>query len=244
MIARHSIRSEARLAISETVSLSRLQLILVDSLMPNPSLAQSPRHRSQATGSVSIQVIATVSVTLLAGLGAIVWMNIDPDPVTLLARDLQSDETNERYKAAKELEELGPNAAAAVAELAKALSDTEPKVRYRAAKALSRIGPPAVPAVPALAEALNDVERDVRYYAAKAIYKIDDDANDALEPIIRVLDGGEPDPDVRRYLVKSLKEIGKQSKEANRVVKKLVGDRDDRVRKEVEEFFERYEEAN
>ncbi len=184
-----------------------------------------------------------IAIVSLIGTGLLTWYALLPeDPVEILARELQSDDVEDRYDAAKDLEELGPNALLAVHALSVALGDKELKVRYRAAKALSRMGPPAAEAVPSLAEALKDSERDVRYYAAKALYKIDNDAAPALQPIIQVLDQGEADPDVRRYLVKTLGEIGEDSEEAHRVVKKFARDPDARVREEVAEVLEEFNE--
>lgn len=182
-----------------------------------------------------------ITAASLVCTGLLVWYATLPeDPVAILARELQSEDAEERYDAAKDLEALGPNALLAIQELSGALSDTELKVRYRAAKALSRMGPPAAPAVPSLANALQDPERDVRYYAAKALYKIDNDASPALPNVIQVLAKGEPDADVRRYLVKTLGEIGEDSEDAHQVVKKLVRDPDARVREEVAEALEEF----
>ncbi len=76
------------------------------------------------------------------------------DPAVSLGAKLADGDIKTRYKATKELEELGANAAGAVEPLAKALSDVDPKVRYRAAKTLSKLGENVAEAVPALAAAL------------------------------------------------------------------------------------------
>lgn len=186
------------------------------------------------------RLVALIAAALLVVIG-VVWVALRPeDPVAKLARELRSDDPEVRYGAAKDLEELGPNALLAVDVLSIALRDDELRVRYRAAKALSRMGPSAEAAVPALSAALKDVDRDVRYYAAKALYKIDNDAEPALESVVQVLDVGEPDPDVRRYLVKTLGEIGQDSRRAHDVVRKLLRDPDARVREEVAEALEEF----
>jgi HEAT repeat protein len=198
---------------------------------------KTKKHGSANDGNRQRRMLFVAAASLV-GIGLLAWYTMSPeDPVAILARELQSDDVEQRYDAAKSLEQLGPNALLAVNELSNALSDDELKVRYRAAKALSRMGPPAAAAVPSLAVALQDPERDVRYYAAKALYKIDNDAAPALQPVIQVLDNGESDPDVRRYLVKTLAEIGEDSEEAHRVAKKLERDPDARVREEVKEML-------
>lgn len=159
------------------------------------------------------------------------WFVMRPDDqVGVLARQLQHSEFKQRYDAAKQLEEMGANAAPAVGSLAAALSDPEQKVRYRAAKTLAKMGPAVEEAVSALSLALQDEDTDVRYYAAKAIYKADDEADAALPQILTVLEQGEPSPEVRRYLVKSLGEIGEDDDRARRLVKQFKNDASGRVR--------------
>lgn len=159
------------------------------------------------------------------------WLVMRPeDRVIVLARQLQHSEFKQRYDAAKQLEEMGANAAPAVGSLAAALSDPEQKVRYRAAKTLAKMGPAVEEAVSALSLALQDEDTDVRYYAAKAIYKADDEADAALPQILAVLEQGEPSPEVRRYLVKSLGEIGEDDDRARRLVKQFQNDASGRVR--------------
>ncbi len=203
--------------------------------------ARKSRNTPPPAAGLSIKWVAAVCFGTLIVSGGLIWFSIDPDPATILARELQSGDVGDRYSAAKDLEELGPHAVAAVPQLAEALGDAELQVRYRAAKALAQIGPPAAAAVPALANALKDSQRDVRYYAAKALYKIDNDAEAALEQVMDVLDQGEPDADVRRYLVKTLGEIGDDSAAAHQVIKKLVRDRDQRVREEVAEILAEFQ---
>ena len=119
-------------------------------------------------------ISAIVSLVLIASL--IGWAVYPRDPAAQLAQRLKSPDAEVRYKAAKELEELGANAQVAVEQLSVALSDIDPKVRYRSAKALSKVGEFAGAAVPGLMLALQDPDREVRYYSAKTLYKIGDDA--------------------------------------------------------------------
>lgn len=200
-------------------------------------MLHSPSNELRRGKRFLIALGAVVPVVVVAW----IWLFSAPDEVSVLAQQLQSGDGTERYKAAKDLEELGANATAAVNELAAALSDPELKVRYRSAKALSKMGPPAAPATMALSEALFDPERDVRYYAAKALYKIGEDAEPALEIVLQVVTTGEPDADVRRYLVKSLGKIGEDHQRAHEVVAKLARDRDSAVREEVAEVLEDFE---
>lgn len=176
---------------------------------------------------------------VLATIG-VIWINKDSSPITLMAEELKSADAETRYHAAKDLEDLGPEAAPAIEALAVALGDDVVKVRYRAAKALSKIGPSAKSAVPALIQALDDPERDVRYYSAKALYRIEEDAADALDPVIKKLEQREPDADVRRYLLKTLGEIGQRNKDAYRVIKRFARDEDSQVRAEVAEILSEF----
>lgn len=199
---------------------------------------------AKATTSISNKrvVVFSAMTALIAAVTG--WLILRPeDPVALLARELQSEDFEVRYDAAKALEDMGPNAAGAVAQLSGALGDEELKVRYRAAKALSKMGPLAVSAVPSLAGALGDPDTDVRYYAAKALYKIDEDAEMALDSILAALEKPEPDAEVRRYLIKSLEEIGEGDDRARSLVKKFANDRDPRVRESVAAALDEFEET-
>lgn len=203
----------------------------------------SRRHARQTAGKSNRgrRLAIATAIALPVLMGVYLFLASGPDEVAQLVEELRTGDNTQRYKAAKDLEDLGPNATAAVQQLAVALKDSELKVRYRSAKALSRMGPPAAAATPALAESLQDPERDVRYYAAKSLYKIGEDAQPALDAILRIVEAGESDADVRRYLVKCLGEIGEDEEHAHEVVASLARDRDARIREEVAEILEDFQ---
>ena len=181
------------------------------------------------------RVVLVISLLMLAlVVGAVTLLR--PDPVTVLARQLAEGDGRQRYKAAKHLEDLGPNARPALAQLAFALMDDDPRVRYRSAKTLSKMGDLAGPAVPALIEGLKDAERDVRYYCAKSLYKVGKSAEPARDAVLVAIE--EDDPGIRRYLVKVLGDIGEEHAESIKMVRRLCNDSNSEVRMAAKDALE------
>ena len=150
-------------------------------------------------------------------------------PIQKLVDDLGSDESRERYKAAKQLSKTGlrgsknENDAAAAAEaLAKTLSESDRDVRYYSAKALAKLGPNAVKAVDALAIALSDTDPDVRYYVAKALDNLESDAAPAVAALTTAL--GDENEQVRYRAAKALGNIGPEAKEAVPTLEQVLKD--------------------
>jgi len=85
-----------------------------------------------------------------------------------------------RYRAARFLGRIGPQAHAAVPALIQTLDDPSKSVRHYAARALGDIGRQAKTAVPALTVALTDKDLRVRSSAAYALGQIGPEAKNAL----------------------------------------------------------------
>jgi hypothetical protein len=186
------------------------------------------------------RTISFAAVGVLAVAGATAWFLAGDDKAAALATDLQQGDAGERYHAAKELEDLGTDAAAAVDELAAALDDSSEKVRYRAAKALSKIGPDAAPAVPALARSLQDEERDVRYYAAKSLYTIGRQSREALPELVDALD--DPDDEVRYYTIKALGEFGADARSAAGALQRFARGSNSKIQEAAQSALEKISE--
>ena len=92
-------------------------------------------------------------------------------PVSELIQGLLSTDLAQRRNAAYELDQLGKQAAPAVAALITALDDADQQVWSRSASALAGIGPPAEPAIPKLVAGLpGGGQRGYRYgYALSQI---------------------------------------------------------------------------
>jgi HEAT repeat protein len=151
------------------------------------------------------------------------------DSVTEAMDGLDASDSTVRYAAAKTLEDLAPEAEAAIPALADALGDDDRDVRYRAAKALSKVPGDLKPAVAALASALRDEQRNVRYYAAKALACADEDAAAVISDLSAALET-ESDAKVRYYLVKVLRNVAAQAGTARPVLERALSDPDERVR--------------
>jgi HEAT repeat protein len=104
----------------------------------------------------------------------------------------------------------GPEAAAAVGVLRPLLKEGDAAQRLLASAALANIGPAAAPALRDLAAALKDSEVRVRLNAALALGRLKEQGRDAVADVLQALEGGEPDEDVRRYLVEAISSIGKE----------------------------------
>jgi HEAT repeat protein len=93
-----------------------------------------------------------------------------------------STSTSERWRAARALGAIGPEARQAVPELSRALKDDDPMLRAEAASALGQMGPAARPAVPALKEMLTDKHLPVRDAAENALKAINAEPRKAPGP--------------------------------------------------------------
>lgn len=153
-------------------------------------------------------------------------------PVGEYAAQLNDDDHEVRYDAAKELENLGPEAARAAPELAAALSDPVPRVRYRSAKALSKLGLAAADAADELAAALRaeSIQAKTRYYVVKTLANIEEFAVVAL-PDLTALLAESGDAKVRYYAAKAIGKIGRDATSAISALETASKDADPKVRK-------------
>ena len=132
-----------------------------------------------------------------------------PPEVQSLITALRSEDKDVRQRAAKALENIGPESKAAVPALIEALKDRD--VRTRAAAALGKIGPEAKLAVPALIEILKNKDRNVVWDAIvqrRAVYalgNIGPEAKLAVPALIEALKN--KDKGVRRAAARALEKI-------------------------------------
>jgi HEAT repeat protein len=105
--------------------------------------------------------------------------------VSELIKKLGSKDNEIRRSAAKDLSELGKEAAPAVPALTAALKDSDRYVRRFSAQALGNIGPDAKSSVNGLAALLNDDRESVREAAIKALGKLGSAAIPALSRAAR-----------------------------------------------------------
>jgi HEAT repeat protein len=85
-----------------------------------------------------------------------------------LVINLQGSDPDVRYRAARALSDIGPEAKDAVPVLIKCLKDRSPDVRFEAALALGAIGQAAEAAIPAISECLKE-DRYLRVRAMAAL---------------------------------------------------------------------------
>ncbi|PNG53100.1 putative oxidoreductase/HEAT repeat-containing protein [Variovorax sp. WDL1] len=124
-----------------------------------------------------------------------------------LARALGHPNVQVRQRAAWTLEDLGPQATAAVTALSATLKDSDAGVRRGAAKALAAIGPAARSAAAALRVAQSDADSSVRLAAADALLKVSpaDAVSHVATLAARLRD---PDVNVWRDAISALRAIG------------------------------------
>jgi HEAT repeat protein len=163
----------------------------------------------------------------------------DSSNVEALAADLESDDKEVRYEAAKTLEDMGANAGDAVPELKEALQDPDDDVRYRAAKALSKVGSAASQAVPELGKALKDGNPDVRYYAAKALADQGSQAEGALQDLIDALKDTNNSAEMRYYVIKTLRDLGQKAADAVPILKLATKGQEKKVAQAAESALQR-----
>jgi HEAT repeat protein len=125
-----------------------------------PALAEATSDADLGVRAVAVQAVARVGRGERAGLEA-------------LADAMRGrGDADYRWKAARALGRMGPQAAEATPALAEALADDNGHVRIEAAIALGKIGPEAEAAAPALARALRDEDASIRREAAVALGRI------------------------------------------------------------------------
>jgi HEAT repeat protein len=126
--------------------------------------------------------------------------------VSDLIKKLGSKDNEVRRSAAKDLSELGKEAAPAVQALTTALKDSDRFVRRFAAQALGNIGPEAKSAVNGLAVLLNDDRESVREAAVKALANMGTAAVGALSKAVKT-----GSSDVRTLAVPALGKLGPEA---------------------------------
>lgn len=156
----------------------------------------------------------------------------DREYVPGLTQALKSDDSEFRFWAATALACIRSEARDAVPELIALLQDEVFGNRQSAAHALGCIGPAANPAVPELVKALSgDRNMLVRQEIVRALGGIG--TPEAITALIGAL--ADPDQDVRRYAVISLKMLGSEAKEAIPALKQIMmSEKDQGIRDQVE----------
>lgn len=140
---------------------------------------------------------------------------LSPDPTATLpftieglAMALSDPSYAVRFRAAKALRDLGPEASPAVPALAQALSDPRYEMRLFAAEALSEIGPAAASALPEIMAALRSNDRDQEGpHLIITLGNIGTEAGPAVPLLIDILEN-ENDDLTRSLATESLGKIG------------------------------------
>jgi HEAT repeat protein len=157
-----------------------------------------------------------------------------------------------RLGALAALEQIGPEAKAAVPALVDAMKDHDGKVRLGALAALEKIGPEAKAAVPALVDAMKERNPEQRYLAVKVLGRMGPEAKDALPALANASKDGDAkvrdaaigalaaavtmqgltellkdkDPAIRSGAARALRRIGPKAKEAVPALTELLKDKD------------------
>jgi HEAT repeat protein len=111
----------------------------------------------------------------------------DSRPVSYWARNLKSEDPQERSQAAFILGHIGPEAKETVPALAALLKDKEGIVRVNAALALFKLGSDAREAVPELTDALKDEVPLVRMDATLALFKLGEHSKSAIPALLAAM---------------------------------------------------------
>ena len=184
-----------------------------------------------------------------------------------LAEALEHADVKQRRAAARELAELGTEAAEAMPALSKAINDEDREVRRLAIHAIGQIGPQADSYLAALVDALEDDELPVRLAAAFAINRIAPEEESHREVLIgtmRMGEGGtivavgqtgqrgawavptliellrDERPGIRRITANALEQIGPAAADASEALQRVAQqDPDDRVRLAAEAALKR-----
>ncbi|NLE37734.1 MAG: HEAT repeat domain-containing protein [Pirellulaceae bacterium] len=132
-----------------------------------------------------------------------------PEAVTPLIGVLTDKRSSVRSNAACALQDIGPEAKAAVPFLIPLLRDRDELVRERAIWALCAINGDSVLTIPALLECQEDSNFNIRVAATSALGAIRPMAPVALEEVIRAL--RDEDGDVQRAAAKALARLGDEA---------------------------------
>ena len=155
---------------------------------------------------------AIIVATLLVALAASGWLlaqaarwPVTEKPADLVApvipakvrapgyrRALSSDNPRVREKADEALEDMGPEAQAAISDLVKSLKSREAEIRRRGLEALGRMGRKARDAGPQITTALRDKNAGVRAAAARALARIRARADVAIPALREALNDSAP----------------------------------------------------
>ncbi len=149
-------------------------------------------------------------------------MDIRLNPIKpVLLGTLNSEITQYRWMAVKELGKIGKDATYAVEPLIQKLKDRDATVREYSAQALGKIGYGANDAVPALIVTLKDENKLVRLSAIDALGSIDADNDGAISALTNLL--SDKDRSVRTHAVRSLAKFGPKAKAAVPILKAILG---------------------
>jgi HEAT repeat protein len=141
----------------------------------------------------------------------------------VLIKTLRDQEYDQRSKAARILEVLGPRGVAAVPALCDLLEDKDSYVRRAAARSLY-IGPGAKAAVPALTRALRDAHRGTREMAALALGRIGPEAAPAVPALMELLK--DEDANVQCRAAQGLGGIGPKARAAIPILLRVLESKD------------------
>jgi HEAT repeat protein len=120
-----------------------------EGLVPSPG-------STRTTAPVELQPLRPYTDWSLPETAADALGRIGPAAVPDLVRELASSSPERRWRAARVLGRIGPDAAIAVPELVRLLRDPDERVRLAAARTLGQIGPNAASAVPELIQLLDE----------------------------------------------------------------------------------------
>jgi HEAT repeat protein len=131
----------------------------------------------------SLLIKALPLVLLLSCVRSLVHAEDQPT-VKDLIQQLQSGDIDEKERAAKELGDMGADAAPAIGALQQTLNDELPYVRIRSAEALTKIGPAALPALMA---AMKNANAEVRSIIATGIGNAGEHSEAAVSTLAKAL---------------------------------------------------------
>ena len=154
--------------------------------------------------------------------------------VNALVKSMQDGSARVRRRAARALGDFGMHALPAIPTLVTGLRDLDTSVRRDSAGALGRLGPAALPAAPTLVALLGEPDTRTRVVVAAALKRIGRLALPALFDGLR-----HQNPDTRAHAATLLVRIAPDDDTVATALRNAAGDRDDDVRKCVEEALGR-----
>jgi internalin A len=175
----------------------------------------------------------TTGMQKVAEVAADALVMIGRPAVAPLTKALRNNNGNIRWRAAKALGQLGPDAEPAIGELAEALNNKiksgdmdfeDYMLSGSAADALANIGRPAVPA---LTKALQNEDHNVRHSAVDAINQIGPDAASAAADLERLL---KTDSDDIYLILEAYANVQTDVKEVLRLLSSFLRDRNSDIR--------------